>query len=181
MITIHVAKVTFLQASRPVSCFHAKAHLFSYFIVAQYIHVIKSPISRQSSLGVISLCPWMWFSFPICWIWSYFCLLDFHHSLMSGVFSSLRRREEGGGVWVPFLNGGWRLSLIFVTVPIYLGKREALQSEVRKNIVPFFSPLADVLLNASLMLGVILRKVAMVIRSAKESSMRSWKWTNQLM
>ena len=74
---------------------------------------------------------------------------------------------------VPFLNGGWRLSLIFVMVPIYLGKREALQSEVRKNIVPFFSPLVDALLNASLMLGVILRKVAMVIRSAKETSMRS--------
>lgn len=59
--------------------------------------------------------------------------LDFHHSLMSGVFSSLRR-EEGGGVRVPFLNGGWRLSLIFVTVPIYLGKREALHSEVRKSL-----------------------------------------------
>lgn len=53
----------------------------------------------------------------------------------------------------------------------------------QKNLVhvPFFSPLADALLNASLMLGVILRKVAMVIRSAKESSMRSWKWTNQFM
>lgn len=60
--------------------------------------------------------------------------VDFHHSLMSGVFSSLGKREEGGGVRVPFLNGGWRLSLIFVTVPIYLGKREALQSDVRKTL-----------------------------------------------
>ena len=58
---------------------------------------------------------------------------------MSGVFFSLRRREEGGGVWVPFLNDGWRLSLIFVTVPIYLGKREALQSEVRKHCTFLFS------------------------------------------
>ena len=64
--------------------------------------------------------------------------------------------------------------VIFVVVYIYPRWREVLQKERSKeNIVPFFSPLADALLNASLMLGVILRKVAMVIRSAKESSMRS--------
>ena len=38
--------------------------------------------------------------------------------------------------------------------------------------VPLFSPLTDVL-NASLMLGVTLKKVAIVIRSAKDKSMRS--------
>lgn len=58
-------------------------------------------------------------------------------------------------------------------VCIYSERSEALKSESKENIVPFFSPLADAVLNASLILGVILRKVAMVIRSAKESSMRS--------
>ena len=40
------------------------------------------------------------------------------------------------------------------------------------SYVPLFSPLADEL-NASLMAGVTLRKVAIVIRSAKDSSIRS--------
>ena len=74
--------------------------------------------------------------------------------------------------WI--INVHIEFGVIFVVVCIYPGWRELLQKERSKeNIVPFFSPLADALLNVSLMLGVILRKVAMVIRSAKESSMRS--------
>ena len=46
------------------------------------------------------------------------------------------------------------------------------ETQCQHTAVPLFSPLADEL-NASLIAGVTLRKVAIVIRSAKDRSIRS--------